>query len=504
MPMKILFLLKNTGMHERLGMMTLASVLKKRGHAAQLLLTEDLGEEECLAKVKSIAPHVLAYSIMTGEHNYHIDLNKTLRKHYECFSVFGGPHPTFYPEMIKKDKIDAVCLGEGDIFFPELIERLQAGKDFYNVPNFWFKKPDGAIIRNAIGPLPANLDDIPFPDRALIYAADHALRAKGNKMFMAMRGCPYQCTYCFNHAYNEINKGKGAILRMRSVGNLIAEIKQVKANYFLDRVWIQDDTFLLKPKGWLEEFAERLPKEIGLPLICNVRANLMSNEHLGRLLKKMDCRSVCIGVECGNNLIANDVLKRNISNEDIVKSFEILHKHGIKITAQNLLGLPVDNPLEVDRETLDFNIKLRPYFAWSSILYPYPGTEIGKLCVQKGMFDANFEKIHVSNKTESALDFGDLNIKRKIVRMHKLFGLIVQFPFLRPLTRFLIAMPLTQFYTWLYFAFYGYKTIRSYAGVNGFFRTIGYYVLFYFKYVSRLERRRSFDAISRPQTYPNP
>ena len=45
---------------------------------------------------------------------------------------------------------------------------------------------------------------------------------------------------------------------------------------------------------------------------------------------------------------------------------------------QNLIGLPVPNPVEIDYDTLDFNIKLKPDYAWSSILYPYPGTEIGE------------------------------------------------------------------------------------------------------------------------------
>ena len=45
------------------------------------------------------------------------------------------------------------------------------------------------------------------------------------------------------------------------------------------------------------------------------------------------------------------------------------HKYKIKILTQNLVGLPVDNPLCRSRN-LDFNIKLKPDYAWSSILYP--------------------------------------------------------------------------------------------------------------------------------------
>tara|TARA_B100000929_G_scaffold286133_1_gene270745 strand:+ start:2392 stop:2685 length:294 start_codon:yes stop_codon:yes gene_type:complete len=91
--MKVQFLLKNTGMYERLGIMLLSSALKKKGHEVKLTLTEDLKEEEIVKNVKDYAPKVLAYSIMTGEHVYHVDLNHMIRTHYKnAISVFGGPH----------------------------------------------------------------------------------------------------------------------------------------------------------------------------------------------------------------------------------------------------------------------------------------------------------------------------------------------------------------------------------------------------------------------------
>lgn len=485
--MKILFLLQNTGMYERLGIMTLSSILKKHGHDVRLLLTGDLNEEKCIAQVKDFEPHILAYSIMTGEHNYHIELNQMIRSHYSCLSVFGGPHPTFKPDMIEKDHVDAVCRGEGDVYFLQLIQRMEEGEDFYNIPNFWFKKHDGYIIKNNIGLLADKMDELPFPDRALMYDADHALGEKGCKSFMSMRGCPYQCTYCFNHAYNKMVKDKGEILRYRSVDNLISEIKDVKENYFLDMVLIHDDTFLLKPKGWLEEFAQKYPKEIDIPIICNVRANLI-DDGIGKLLKQLNCIFTPIGVECGNNDDANKVLARNLSNNQITEACKILHKYNIKIMTQNLIGLPVDNPLKKDLETLDFNIALKPDFALTSLLYPYPGTKIEQLAVREKMFKSDFEKIAISNKTISVMDFGDEILKRKIVNLHKLFGIIVQFPFLRPITPFLISLPLTRFYTWIYFAFYGYKILRL-SSMAGMLRTIKNYIVFYLKYVSQLEKQ---------------
>ena len=152
--MRIQFLLKNTGMTERLGIMTLSSLLKSKGHDVKLNLTEESTEKKIVERVKAYKPHILAYSIMTGEHIYHMELNQMVRSHYnDAISVFGGPHPTYCPEMIEKDGVDAICRGEGEIYFAELVEKLEQGQDYYDIKNFWFKKKDGSIVKNKMGKL---------------------------------------------------------------------------------------------------------------------------------------------------------------------------------------------------------------------------------------------------------------------------------------------------------------------------------------------------------------
>ena len=53
-------LLKSTGMHERLGIMTLSAILKKAGHSVRLLLTEGLTMEQCIIDIKKHEPSILA------------------------------------------------------------------------------------------------------------------------------------------------------------------------------------------------------------------------------------------------------------------------------------------------------------------------------------------------------------------------------------------------------------------------------------------------------------
>jgi len=459
-------------------MMTLSSILKQNGHTVNLLITGRLSLDECIEKVKMIGPDVIAYSLVTGEHTYHVVLNAKIKKSYSCFSAFGGPYPTYMPDIIELDGVDAVCRGEGDIFFPELLDKMSLGKDYFSTPNFWLKKPNGTVVKNGIGPLVENLDELPFPDRGLVYDADGLLRIRNKKNFMAMRGCPYHCTYCFNHIYNQMTRGKGAVLRYRSVENVISEIRAVKKAYPLGRVCFEDDTFLLKPPGWLEAFAYQYAKEINLPLTCNVRCDLINEDNV-RLLQQMGCVIIFTGVEAYDHEIRKHLLNRDIPMDQTLYACNLLKKYGIKVATQNLVGLPVDDPLELALTALDFNIKLKPYIGSAYMLYPYPKTEIRHIAIEKKMFSPDHNKPTLWNRKDSALTFRDKKTKTKLINLMHLFNIIVRFPFLRPLTSLLIALPTNLLYRQIHYAFFGYKLLM--ADRKDIFQTIWRYLPYYFK-----------------------
>lgn len=452
--MKVLFFVQEFQFIERMGIMSLSAILKQKGHQAELLKTQNLNLKQIIEKVKELSPDIFAYSIMTGEHNYFLDLNQKLKKKFKAFSIFGGPHPTFYPEMIYKNGVDSVCLGEGEGALLELVENLENKKAIDRIKNLWIKNGN-KIVKNPTRPLIENLDSLPFPDREIIYKSSPEFKEYKSKFFFSGRGCPYQCTYCFNHKYNEIYKNKGKIVRFRSVDNFIREILEVKKKYPFEFAFIDDDTFLLKPQKWLEEFAVKM-KKTKIRFSCNVRVDLI-NEEIVYLLKKAGCYAVWFGIECGNDEIRKDLLKRYMTQEQILKTCKLFKKYSIKIATQNLIALPVENPLKIDLETLDLNIKCRPNYAWSSILYPYPGTPICEYAVKNGFFKKkNWDKAAVTNKVVSELTFPNPEEKKKVERLHKIFGVIVEFPFLRRFVNVLISLPFDKFYQLIFFGWNGY------------------------------------------------
>jgi len=151
----------------------------------------------------------------------------------------------------------------------------------------------------------------------------------------------------------------------------------------------------------------------------------------------------------------------------------------------NVIGMPVDEPLQAGIETLDFNLHLKPYIAWSSPLYPYPGTEIKRLSIEKGLLKNEISNLSISPQAATPLIFENQKTKQQLINLSHLFGIIVQSPFLRPFTYQLIALPATRIYLYLFYIFFGFKMYRP-KSITGYIKTMGHYFKFYLNYMKGL------------------
>ncbi len=437
---------------EILGIMYLSSCLKKAGHKTDIALSQD-----SLQTAKKFRPDVLAYSTTTGFHKKFLEINTKLREEIDALSIFGGPHPTFFPEMIREDNVDAICIGEGEEAIVDFANRLEKGVTVKDTPNFWVKEKN-KIYKNPIRPLIENIDEIPFPDRELFYNKYKLARNNKIKSCITTRGCPYSCTYCFNHQYNKLYRGKGKIIRMRTVDNVIEELKLLK-KYPLDLVHFATDTFILDEK-WIHEFSIKYKKEIGVPFYCGVRANLVKKDII-RNLKKAGCVSVAMGVETGNEKIRNELLKRNLTEQQIIDAARIIHDDGINLLTQNMLALPTET-LENAFETFALNVNCKSDYATASLYQPYPKTDLGEYSKKEGLFIGNFGNLEQIFFNTSPLII-DQKEKRRIENFQKLFAIGVSFPFLFPLIKQLIKLPPNKAFQ------IAYKIWKGYTGKNKIF-----------------------------------
>ncbi len=433
---------------ENIGVMSLSAVLKARGYEVDVFI--GVAENHILRKIVQMKPGLVGFSCSSGEHLWALKTAKELKALANVFVLFGGSHPTFAPDIIDLPGIDAVCRGEGETPLIELADSLNAGKVNPHIKSLYVKLSD-KIIRNDMGPLIPCLDHLPIPDRS-IYDKYKDFQRQGVKHFMASRGCLFNCNYCYNHVLKDLYKGERNPLRFRSPGHIIKEIKQVKTRYPLRTVVFDDDIFIYD-KAWLEGFLFEYNKHIRIPFICNVHASLV-DEDVSRMLKTGGCFRVSMGVETGDENSRINLLNKNITDQQILYAAECLHRHGIKILTNNMLGLPGET-LSGALKTVAINIRIKPDYPWCSILQPYPGTKIEEVSIKngflhptdKGCFSPTFFR-------RSNFSYKDID---KIIRLQKLFYLAVRFPALLALVKLLIRLPLDLLYHMVFAVTFAYR-----------------------------------------------
>jgi anaerobic magnesium-protoporphyrin IX monomethyl ester cyclase len=431
--------------YEPQGIMSLSAVLKRAGHDVALTVAN---LEDPVAVARAYRPDLLCFSVLTGSQQAYFALNRRLKAALSSeravaglpalFSAFGGPHATFFPDIISEPEIDGVCVGEGEGALVDLADALSRGEQPTAIPNWWFKV-QGEIVKNPVRPLVNRLSDLPRPDRSIIYDKHRSLASSGIKHFISSRGCPYNCTYCFNHAYYQIYQAERRGYQ-RQVDELIDEVLYVKENWPLNQVVFVDDLFIIHT-DWLAELAEKWPQRVGLPFFCNARANmLVKDPQKVALLKKAGCHTVSMGIETANDHIRMDLLKRRMTNTDIAAAGRMVRDAGMELTATNILGLPTST-LDDDLATMRLNAQARVSYGYAFLFQPYPGTELGQFTRDHDLMAGTFDDIGEIAWDHSILQFDTPAHRSQVEHLQRLFGLGAEHPRLEPLIQRLIRLP---------------------------------------------------------------
>lgn len=474
--MKILFVERIVEYIDPMHIQLLSALARREGHTTYFTSLQDHDLEADLARIK---PNIVALSAKTGEHIIQLKAAAAVKEFSEnIFTIMGGPHCTFFPEIIENKNLDAVGSGECDTAWPEFLRAHETGRSFSEIRHIFTKKNwfgdfrTDLVKRNAwLAGRTQDLDALPFFDRELIYQRMPHLGNFPMRSFMSSRGCPFECAYCFEPKTNLINAGLGPIHIRYSVKRLCAELKEMKERWPTQFIKFYDDMFFISKKidPWLEEFAEIYPREVGLPFFCLTRCNVLTEEIL-LLLKKAGLHSLTMSIEAGNDYIRNQIIKRHMSRQEILDAFAICRKHDIVTFANTILAIPLrpeimeqqaKKPIDYDIESLDLNIKCEVTFGEFGTIYPYPGCELAEYVVANGWFKAeDFDRLHTSYQSESPLNCFDDQTKLMQNNLSLLGTVCLAFPWLRNLTvNHLINWRLTQLYFLLYYLTKGYLNI---------------------------------------------
>ena len=384
--MRVLLVVKSK-MMENLGVMYLSSVIKQGGHECKIVdMVFTMGN------IMKYAPDVIGYSIMTGDQVKFKKVNSAILHSFDNYHlprpkiIVGGPDPSFFPEGY--GWADEICKGEGEKWMANLLTDKV-----------------GNIFRYG------DIDSIPWPDRS-------DFPNMKVRDFITSRGCPYNtCHYCYNERWMKLFPEYEKV-RIRNSKDVVDEIKSVNPEY----VYFQDSVFGIS-MDWMKEFAKEYPK---IPYQCHLRPEMVTEERV-RLLKESNCVAVRIALETADEGL-REMVGRKMKLDTVKFASMMLKQYDIQSMMQNILALP-NSTIEQDLETLEFNIKCNPTYAWSSIYVPYPGTVLGDLCKENGWYKGNYENITDSFFAESVLEFSEEQKERQYV-LWSVFDLCVRHEYL--------------------------------------------------------------------------
>lgn len=421
-----------------LGIMSISAVLNKSGHQCGVFIYSI--DKHLKGGVRKFKPDVIGIPITAGELSDSIAIFKELKNEFKVLTVAGGVQATICPEIIEYEGIDIVCRGEGEYPLLELLDNLDSGKDTANINNLYVKQ-NGNIFKNALRPLIQDLGSLPHPDRQLYYKYAF-IRNYPVSNFIFIRGCPYGCSYCYNHVVRDIYKGKGNYIRIKDAHHAIEEIKEVVSNRKTRLVRFWDDTFTIN-RLWLNDFLTRYKNEIGLPFYCTVDIKRI-DEDLIRQLKESGCFALEFGIESGNQRIREKILNKHITDGEIIRGADIIRDYKIKIITQNMFCLP-DETFEDGLKTIGLNQRVKPLFAFATIFQPYPKLGLTNYATDSNLLNEESLRLY-SNRSyfdSSPLKLPDI---KKLENLQRIFILAVTLSLPKPFIRVLIRLPIKRLF----------------------------------------------------------
>lgn len=341
--------------------------------------------------LKSLKSGLICVGItsMTGTQlHYALNISKLVKENSDAPVVWGGVHTSLLPaQTLKKENIDVVVQGEGEVTFYELVQALEKEKSLKDVKGIWYKE-DGKIERNPEREF-IDLNEIPDLPYHLVNIKDYStfdLSGTGKQALtiITSRGCPFRCTFCFNTV---VNKRKWRAL---SVENTLKRIKRLIDEFGVNTFYIEDDNLcgdLKRFRGIINGIVEE-----DLDILWGaggIRADSIAkmDRDFLKLVEKSGCRNLDIGAESGSPRMLKLMLK-DITVPTIIDVNKKLSTFPFTIKYTFIVGAPTETESEL-LSTVRLALKLskdnKHAYPLFPIFTPYPGTAMFNLAVENGL-----------------------------------------------------------------------------------------------------------------------
>ena len=242
--------------------------------------------------------------------------------------------------LAQYDCIDAVCLGEGEHAFAEIIRCIRAGAPLDGIP--------GLAVRGQSAPSPAGRTDVealPYPDFDAFFAQHAATPAAAAYppavVFETARGCwwgaKHHCTFC------GLN-GTSMAFRSKSQDRAYEELAYLVARHDCADVANADN---ILDMAYFQEFLPRLAASpLNLLIYYETKANLRP-EHF-EMLARAGVRKIQAGIETLDTTLLRLMRKGSTALQN-VQTLKLAAEAGVYVEWLALCGFPGETAADYDR-----------------------------------------------------------------------------------------------------------------------------------------------------------
>ena len=338
--------------------------------------------------VENYSPRMIVCDSSTPSIENDLNVVNSIKKIMpEAFTVLVGPHASALPDECLEfaSGLDGVVRREYDSTLSELGKTIKSGGALESVLGLSFKNGK-KIIHNPDRPLIEDLDQLPlvssvYKKHLNIEDYFNPNAPYPNVTIITGRGCVYRCNFCL---FPQTLHGRK--YRTRSADNVVAEFEYIKKTFRQCKaVFIEDDTFTVNRKRCQEISEKLINSKVGLCWTANSRADL--DFETMKIMKEAGCRSLCVGVESGDQKILDNVGK-GITINQIKKFMRNSKKAGLLVHGCFIAGLPGETN-ETLKKTLKLAKELNPDTVQFYPFMVYPGTKAYKSAERNGFIRAN-------------------------------------------------------------------------------------------------------------------
>ncbi|MBD3282608.1 MAG: radical SAM protein, partial [Candidatus Portnoybacteria bacterium] len=393
-----------------MSLLSISTSLIDKGYNVKIIdQRTDKEWKSTLIKELNKNPLIFGVSALTGKQiSNGLEASKIVKENSNAPVVWGGVHASLLPKQTLENKyIDFVIIGEGEISFLELVNKLKSKEPFKNIKGLGYKEKKETFInpeREFI-----NLNNLPSTPYDLINIEDYINqksmatgRPARNIAFYTSRGCPHRCAFCYNKEFNK-RRWRG-----KSAERVVQEMEELIKKHNIKSFDIEDDEFFVDIERAKKISELIIKKNLNIEIFTTCRVNYVANnmdDDYLKLLYKAGFRTLAFGIESGSERILN-LINKDITIDQIFETIKRLKKANINSKYYFMTGFPTET-IEDVYKTTDLIYKMKktdPQIRIPSwrIFTPYPGTGLYNLSIKEGWeppkslegwANYNFEKI---------------------------------------------------------------------------------------------------------------